>query len=154
MSDYIKNIRKKVGNDIVIMPCSAVIVYENDKVLLQKRSDNLRWAVHGGSIEVGEKTEAAAARELLEETGLIANKLEMFGVYSGENMIFSYPNGDKTYVIGVFYLCNDFSGEMLQTTDETLELKWFNIDNLPDDIHTPDIEPLEDFRKFINFQHQ
>ena len=27
-------------------------------------------------------------------------------------------------------------------TDETLELRWFDIDNLPQDLNPPDIEPM------------
>jgi len=147
--EYIKKIREKVGNDIVIMPCAAVFVYKGRKLLLQKRKDNLCWAIHGGSIEIGEKTEAAAARELFEETGLIANKLELLGVFSGENMMLTYPNGDRTYIIGICYTCDDFSGEIINETDETLELKWFDIDDLPETLHTPDIEPMKAFLEHI-----
>jgi len=147
--EYIKSIRKKVGNDTIIMPCAAVFVFNGTMVLLQKRKDNLCWAIHGGSIEIGERIEDAACRELFEETGLIANKLELLGAFSGENMMLTYPNGDKTYIICICYLCNDFSGELLQETDETLEVKWFDINDLPDNIHKPDIEPMKAFIDYI-----
>jgi len=60
---------------------ASVIVYRNDKILLQQRQDNKCWGYHGGRVEIGEIVEDAAKRELLEETGLIANTLELFGIF-------------------------------------------------------------------------
>ena len=34
-------------------------------------------------------------RELFEETGLIAHDLELFGVFSGKDLHYIYPNGDE-----------------------------------------------------------
>lgn len=149
MTGYINQIRKKVGHDPVMVAGAGVIVYRGRKVLLQKRKDNLCWAIHGGSVEIGEKVEDAAKRELLEETGLIANNLELMGVFSGENMMYTYPNGDEVYVVGIIYTCQNFSGELLPETDETSELKWFDIDNVPQNINPPDIEPLRAFVAFV-----
>ena len=144
-ANYIRQIREKIGHDRLIMVGAGVIVHKNGKVLLQKRRDNLCWAIHGGAIEVGEKVEDAAKRELLEETGLIANKLDLLGVFSGENMLYTYPNGDEVYNVAITYVCSDFSGELLPQTDETLELKWFDVDKMPGDISPPDVGPLRAF---------
>lgn len=86
---------------------------------------------------------------MFEETGLIANNLEFLGVFSGEDMRYTYPNGDKVSIIGINYICYDFSGELLSETNETLELKWFDIDNLPKEISPPDRKPLRAFIDFI-----
>jgi 8-oxo-dGTP pyrophosphatase MutT (NUDIX family) len=146
---YIQNIRKKIGHDRLIAVGAGVFVYKDGKVLLQKRKDNLCWALHGGVVEMGERVEDAAKRELFEETGLIANKLELLGIFSGDDRMYTYPNGDEVYMIGIIYVCNDFSGMLLSETDETLELKWFDIDNLPQEISPPNIKPLETFVNFI-----
>ncbi|MBE1442653.1 NUDIX hydrolase [Paenibacillus sp. OAS669] len=146
---YIQNIRKKIGHDRLIAVGAGVFVYKDGKVLLQKRKDNLCWALHGGVVELGEVVEDAAKRELFEETGLVANKLELLGIFSGDDRMYTYPNGDEVYLIGIIYVCNDFSGELLSDTDETLELKWFDIDNLPQEISPPNIKPLESFVQFI-----
>ncbi|MCL2772459.1 MAG: NUDIX hydrolase [Oscillospiraceae bacterium] len=147
--EYIKRIREKIGHDRVIMAGAGVVIYKDGKILLQKRKDNLCWAIHGGSVEIGEKVEDAAKRELFEETGLTAEKLELLGVFSGENMMYTYPNGDEVYIVGTIYVCRDFSGELLPETDETSELKWFDTHNLPDDINPPDSEPLKTFIEYI-----
>ena len=68
--------------------------------------------------------EEAAKRELFEETGLVANSLELFGVFSGIEMRYVYPNGD-----------------------EVSELKFFSITELPKNISPPQRKPLNDFVK-------
>lgn len=54
-SDYIIEMRKKIGTMAMLNPVVTLIVYKDGKILLQKRSDNGKWAIHGGSIEPGEK---------------------------------------------------------------------------------------------------
>ena len=149
LKNYIKTIREKIGHDTLIAVGAGVFVYKDGKVLMQKRKDNSCWALHGGSVEIGEKVEDAAKRELFEETGLTANSLELLGVFSGENMIYTYPNGDKVYIVSLIYICRDFSGELLPEAKEVSKLKWFDIGNLPKDISPPDIEPVEAFVKYI-----
>ena len=149
MSSYIKYIREKIGHDRVIMVGAGVFIYKDGKVLLQKRKDNHCWGLHGGAVDIGEKVEDAAKRELYEETGLTANSLELLGVFSGENMMYTYPNGDEVCIVSIIYICRDFSGEMLPETDETSELKWFDINNLPKDINPTDVEPTVAFIEYI-----
>ena len=150
MSDYIKYIREKVGQDRVIVVGSGVFVYKDGRLLLQRRKDNLCWAIHGGSVDIGEVVEDAAKRELLEETGLVANKLELFGVFSGENMMYTYPNGDEVYIVAVTFLCNDFSGELHPESAEVLELKWFDFDDLPEDISPIDADSIKAFVEYFS----
>lgn len=148
MDGYIKNIRKKIGHDRLIAAGAGVIVYKDSKVLLQKRRDNNCWALHAGAVEIGESVEDTAKRELKEETGLIANKLELLCVYSGENTMVTYPNGDEVFYVGIYYSCNDFSGTILDVSDEVCELKWFDIDELPE-ITAPEKKAFEEFyRRF------
>ncbi|KPV60226.1 ADP-ribose pyrophosphatase [Paenibacillus sp. A3] len=150
MAGYISSIRKKIGHERLIVIAAGVFIYKDGKVLLQKRRDNHCWAMHGGGVEIGETVEEAAKRELWEETGLIANNLELLGVFSGEDRLYTYPNGDEVYSIGIVYVCRDFSGDFLSQTNETTELKWFTIDELPDDIFPPNKKPLKAFVDYIN----
>ena len=79
MPGYIMDLRKLVGHR-TLMQCAAsiIIVNEKNQILLGKRTDNHKWGYAGGSIELDEKVEDCARRELFEETGLIADEIEFF----------------------------------------------------------------------------
>jgi len=148
--DYIKNIRKKVGHDRIIIVGAGVLIYKDNMVLLQKRKDDLTWSTHGGSVDLGENVEEAARRELKEETGLVAGKLDLLGVFSGKHLMHTYPNGDKVYIIEVNYACNDFSGDLLPDPDEVLELKWFDLNDLPKVKNKAFNDRMNDFINYLN----
>jgi 8-oxo-dGTP pyrophosphatase MutT (NUDIX family) len=150
MIEYISNMRKKIGHDRLLVAGAGIIVCKDRKVLLQKRRDNSCWAIHGGCVEIGETVENTAKRELLEETGLIANTIELFGVFSGEDMLYTYPNGDEVYIISTIYICKDFAGVSISETNETVGLKWFDIDDIPKEINPPDKKPLQTLVEYID----
>ena len=137
MNEYIKNMRKYIGHERLLIVGASVFIHKDGKLLLQKRKDNGCWADHGGCIELSETVEETAKRELFEETGLIANKLELIGVFSGKELDYTYPNGDMVSNVNIAYLCEDFSGELMCETDETADLKWFTFYDLPDNISPP-----------------
>lgn len=61
----------------------SVSVWREGKVLLVERAKEPRgiWAFPGGHVEPGENLEAAAARELHEETGLTVRLEGLLGLY-------------------------------------------------------------------------
>lgn len=149
---YISELRKYVGHMPIVHICASVIVEAPDgSILLQKRSDNGMWGYSGGSLELFEKAEDAAVRELYEETGLKAlpNELELFGVFSGEALHYTYPNGDEVSTVDIVYICRSYSGVLAQQCDETLELKFFPLNALPDNI-TPTVKPI--LKKYIAYR--
>ena len=149
MNDYVKRIRSFVGHERIILVGAGVLIYKNGKVLLQKRRDSGLWADHGGGVEIGETLEETAKRELFEETGLTANSLEFFNIYSGKEMLYTYPNGDKVYFILSYWICEDFSGEIKIDPDEVIELKWFDINEMPKEIESTVRKSINDFIKYI-----
>jgi 8-oxo-dGTP pyrophosphatase MutT (NUDIX family) len=149
MNEYVKSIRKYIGHERLILAGAGVLIYKNEKILLQKRRDNGLWADHGGCVEIGETVEETAKRELFEETGLTANKLDFFKIYSGNDMLYTYPNGDKVYLIITLFICEDFSGEIKIDTNEVIEIKWFNINEMPNEIPPTLRKAFDDFVKYI-----
>jgi mutator protein MutT len=129
--------RKHIGHERLMIVGASVIIHQNGKLLMQKRKDNGCWGYHGGCVELGEIIEDAAKRELLEETGLVANSMELIGVFSGKELFYTYPNGDMISINDVVYLCEDFSGEMITSTNETTDLRWFELGDLPENISPP-----------------
>jgi len=86
MIEYIKNMRKYIGRERLLLSGAGVFVHKDGKLLLQRRKDNGCWSDHGGCMELGESFEETARRELHEETGLIAGYLEQLCVLSGEDL--------------------------------------------------------------------
>lgn len=145
---YISDLRKIVGKRTLIMPCSAVIVLnEKNEILLQKRKDNNLWALHGGAIEIDEDIFDAARREMYEETGLIADDLEFFKVYSGKKNHHIYPNGDEVYIIENIFICKKYHGELKVQQDEVKELKYFAFSSLPKEMMLRNKEIIIDYLK-------
>lgn len=136
MNDYVRSMRQYIGHETLIMVGASVVVYRGGKILLHKRSDNGCYGDFGGALEIGETVEETARREMFEETGLSANHLELVGVFSGKELLYTYPNGDKVANVCVSYLCTDFSGE-LKLSGESTELKWFDLHDLPSNISPP-----------------
>jgi len=82
------------------------------------------------------------ARELFEESGLKALSLELFGVFSGEEQHYIYPNGDEVSTIDIVYICRSYSGELKCQQEEVTQLKFFDIDDIPENICPPVRSPL------------
>ncbi|MCT4596310.1 MAG: NUDIX domain-containing protein [Vallitalea sp.] len=150
MADYITELRKLVGNKPLTLSTSGAIILDKDnKVLLHHRSDNDLWGVPGGIIELGESVEDAAKREVYEETGLIAHNLNLFNIYSGENQHYIYPNGDEVYYVSVVYYTKDYTGEIQVDGIESKDVKFFDVNNLPQ-LSPPIICILEELKNKIN----
>lgn len=144
MSEYIMDLRKIVGHRPLLQVGASVIVEnEQGQVLLQRRADNHCWGYAGGSVELDEVVEDAARRELLEETGLTAHTLELFGVFSGKEMHYVYPNGDEVSNVDIVYLCRSYSGELKRQEAEVEDLVFFSPDDLPEMISPPNQVPLQ-----------
>lgn len=129
--DYIKWIRGKVGHEkIIIVYAGGCIFNKNGEVLLQKRADCNKWGFPGGAIELGETPEMAAIREVKEETGLDVEVDNLIGIYTDSDVICA--NGDKVHSICIGYEMSIVSGELICDENETLELKYFSLDNMPE----------------------
>jgi len=143
MSGYIMDLRKIVGHRTLIQ-CAGSIIIENDRgqVLLGQRTDNHMWGYAGGSIEIDERIEDCAKRELYEETGLIADEMELFMINSGPEVHYVYPNGDEVSNVEIIYLCKKYHGELKKQDEELEDLRFFDINDIPE--ISPPIRPVMD----------
>ena len=139
MAGYILDLRKIVGHRPLIQTGASVLVEDSEgRVLLQLRHDNHCWGYPGGSMEIDEELEDTARRELLEETGIVAEELELFGVFSGKALHYIYPNGDEVSNVDIVYLCKKYSGTLKCQEGEVDELRFFSASEIPDNITAPE----------------
>lgn len=147
---YILDLRAYVGHRPLIQVGSCVILEDaQGRILLQRRTDNRLWSFSGaGSMEPGESAEDTARRELLEETGLTAHTLELYGVFTGPREHHVYPNGDEVYNVEFAYACRDWSGTPVCQEGEVEALQFFAPDALPDGLSPGFRRRLADWRAF------
>lgn len=128
--NYIKWIRSKVGHEKIFLNFVGGCI-KNDKgdILLQRRSDKNKWGFPGGAMEIGESAKEATLREIKEETGLDVEIENLIGIYT--DYYDEYPNGDYAQTISIFFELKVIGGCIDDTDSETLELKYFNINDFP-----------------------
>lgn len=132
--NYIDMIRSIAGSrPLILTACAIFIQDEKGRVLLQHRTDTDNWGLPGGFMEMGESVEDAARREILEETGLTVGEMTLYTVFSGKEFYFQYPNGDEVYNVIVTFISKDVSGT-LQADHEGYDLRYFDLDSLPEDM--------------------
>ncbi len=138
------DLRKEVGHRPLLQVGASVIVEDEfERILLQLRSDKHCWGYAGGSVELDEDVEEAAKRELFEETGLVAEELNLFGVFSGKDTHYIYPNGDEVSNVDIVFLCKKYSGDLKCQKGEVDKLMFFDADSLPDNISPPNRKAIE-----------
>lgn len=148
MGEYIMDMRKRVGH-IPLMQCGAsvIVLNQQNELLLQLRRDNGLWGYAGGAVELYERVEDAACRELKEETGLIADEIELLGVFSGPQLKYTYPNGDQVSNVDVVYLCRRYHGELRCQMEEVQRLAFFPVNQLPEKLFPPQLPALKALRQ-------
>ncbi|MFE0505995.1 NUDIX hydrolase [Peribacillus butanolivorans] len=112
-----------------------ILIDKDNGVLLQQRKEPKGlWGIPGGLMELGESTEITAKRELYEETGFLVDNLTLVGVFSGKEYFVKLQNGDEFYAVTVVYTSKDFEGELLVSDTESLDLRFFKLDAIPEDM--------------------
>lgn len=127
---------------------AAIIVNENGQILLQSRADRDRWGLPGGCQELGERFQDTVIREIKEETNLDVKEedLELIDIVSGASRRNDYPNGDVVINNTALYCIRKYSGE-LKWDSESKEMRFFDLDNLPENQNDPDL--IETYKNFI-----
>ncbi|ANE45944.1 DNA mismatch repair protein MutT [Paenibacillus swuensis] len=129
-----------------IQPAVAVMIRDEEgRLLLQKRADVGKWAVLSGHIEPGEKVEEAAVREVKEEAGLDVRIVRVIGVYSDPAaQVFHYPQGETVHFITIYLEGVAVGGTLKEADDESLEMRYFAPDDLPENMLPMQPQWLED----------
>ncbi|MFF3733873.1 NUDIX domain-containing protein [Streptomyces sp. NPDC002476] len=128
--DFIRRIRATAGHQLLLLPgVTAVVLDDEGRVLLGRRSDTGRWALIGGICEPGEQPAATAEREVYEETAVhcVAERVVLTQALEPVE----YANGDRCQYLDVTFRCRATGGEARVNDDESLEVGWYPVDALP-----------------------
>lgn len=138
---YLWRLRQKVGSELVLMPGAMVALQREDgDVLLTKRRDTGAWCLPAGAAEVGGSFADTAVSELAEETGvdvLAADLIPFASLSEAELHTIRYPNGDLTHCFAMCFLARRWRGDPRADMDETTDVRFANLDRLPDPLDPP-----------------
>ena len=119
----------------------GIMILRNGKVLLGKRHEDPQkassllhgegtWTMPGGKLHFQEGLKEAAAREVLEETGIRIKNLEVISISND----IVYDN----HFLTIGFLCQDFEGEPKEMElDEITKWEWFDLNHLPSPVFKP-----------------
>lgn len=122
---YYEHPRPALTVDIVLLRLSSN--HEYDVLLVQRGGEPFKgsWALPGGFVEEGETLEAAARRELLEETGLDPHWLKQFGTYGD-------PGRDpRGWVVSVAFAVWVTGSDWVKAGSDAVQVQWHPNNNLP-----------------------
>lgn len=126
----------------VTLGVAAIVLDDNQHVLLIRNSYRSGWHLPGGGVKRGETVSRAVVREVGEETGVRAaeESCEVWGIFSN----FSEHNYDHV-VVFILRHC-DFAA-LRHSSFEISEVKAFPLDRLPHDMGAGSLRRIEEFRQ-------
>lgn len=146
----------KEDGSFKLRACGVIKV--GDKYLIHNGDHCPFWSYPGGHVVLGESTDAAVLREVLEETKIETNIKEILATIQ---VFFKREDGKPFHEIGFYYLLEpkkeieikDFS---LEEDDKGIikihEFKWVTIDELKQiDVRPSDLKTV--LEKGLNHQH-
>lgn len=133
MSEYYKNLRNKVGSDLIVMPSVAAVVRnEKDEILFIRKHNETLWGLPAGAIEIGETPAESVKREVYEETGLPVNPERIIGVFGGDKYKYEYDNGHKVEYLVIMFECSIVEGSLETVDGEVKELRFYQQEEAPE----------------------
>src|SRR5260370_42373393 len=91
--DYWNNPHAPMANSLV-PAASAVVINNEGKILLHRRSDNDLWALPGGAMEIGERISETIVCEVKEETGLDVRIEGLVRFYTNPEHLVAFSDGE------------------------------------------------------------
>ena len=134
--DYILQLRHSFGQGRLLLPgVSAVVVRDDPEtgrrdLLLVRRSDTGRWSLPAGIVEPFEQPAATIIRELVEETGVVAEVERLALLTTDPDVV--YSNGDRCQFVSMCFRCRYVSGQAVVGDEESTAVGWFGVGELPE----------------------
>ena len=104
----------------------AIVGNDEGEILLMQRADSGIWLYPTGWADVGYSASEVAVKEVLEETGIECEPMQLLGVVDGQRMGFS-----RFGMYMLLFHCRATGGTLQGHPLETSGLGWFAADALP-----------------------
>lgn len=108
----------------------GVLFDDDERVLLMRERADGRWSLPGGWADPHDTPAQAVRREVQEETGHEVEVLKLIACYDRDAQGHLPPLPVAVYKL--FFLCRATGRVEAPQTLETLDVRWFSLDNLPD----------------------
>lgn len=146
---YIGRIRQKIGREKFIINAARAVVFDMEgQLLLIRRRDNQRWAMPAGSMELDESIYDCLVREVVEESSLEVHAATLFAIWSDPlrtSIVTDF--GDPYHLVVFVFRVDDWKGELITQTEETIDAAFFPLEDLPR-IASHYLETLKDLQKY------
>lgn len=142
--DYYHDPAAPQANSLVV-GSSAVVVDDEGRILLQRRSDSGNWALPGGAMDIGETLAESAVREVKEETGFDVRVERIVGIYSDPAHVFAYSDGEVRQEFNICLAATIVGGEMA-VSHESTDVRFVPLAEVPSLTMHPSIRKrIEDY---------
>lgn len=127
-TDYFDDPNAPEVNSVV--PAVTAFVQDSDgRILMERRTDNGRWGLPGGTHQTGESISQTVVREVAEETGFVVEVDRMVGIYTDPRRVIEFSDGEVRQEFSMCFAAHVVDGE-LKASDESFEVAWIARDAL------------------------
>ncbi|MGY1874283.1 NUDIX hydrolase [Nocardia gipuzkoensis] len=134
-TDYFNDAEAPAANSLKVA-VSAFVQDAKGRILMIHRTDNDKYSIPGGGMEVGETVADAVVREVTEETGILVRPTALLGVFSNPRHVVAYDDGEVRQEFSICFKAEPIGGSP-RTSSESKAVRWV----APDELPTLDIHP-------------
>ena len=92
ISPYLRQIRERIGHELLLLPAVTVLIWDqHGRLLLARGAETGTWQTIGGGVEPFESPQDAARRETEEEVGLTVALTGIRAVIGGPEFVLTLP---------------------------------------------------------------
>jgi ADP-ribose pyrophosphatase YjhB (NUDIX family) len=113
-----------------VVPAVTAFVQDSaGRILMERRTDNGRWGLPGGTHQAGESITETVVREVVEETGLQVKVDRMIGIYTDPRRVIAFSDGEVRQEFSMCFAAHVVGGDLAVST-ESLAVEWIARDCL------------------------
>lgn len=140
-----------MGKENFLASIYLIIKNNEGKILLQRRKGTKLWpgflALPAGHVDEGENVYDAAIREAREELSIIITKEDI-----ADSFIVNRRNKSLAPYFDVYFEISSYKGQIkINEPEKCSELKWVDINNLPNDMIDFEIAAIRNRQRNIMF---